>query len=78
MIRSVVSYCIYSPGYFAGPVIVDSRKYINEAIVKNDYTIQLRLTIRDLKPQDFTTYRCTAKNSLGEVDGAIKLYGKAD
>ncbi|KAL7640180.1 UNVERIFIED_CONTAM: hypothetical protein RMT77_009594 [Armadillidium vulgare] len=58
----------------AGPVIVDSRKYINEAIVKNDYTVQLRLTIRNLKPQDFTTYRCTAKNSLGEVDGAIKLY----
>ena len=24
---------------------------------------------------DFTSYRCVAKNSLGETDGKIRLYG---
>ena len=62
--------------YCSGPVIVDSRKYINEEIVRNPYTMALRLTVTDLKDGDFTKYSCTAKNSLGEVVGSIKLYGE--
>ncbi|XP_069185056.1 opioid-binding protein/cell adhesion molecule homolog isoform X3 [Procambarus clarkii] len=57
-----------------GPQIVDSRKYVNEEKVVNQYTLRMHLTIRDLKPDDFTSYKCTAKNSLGEVEGTIKLY----
>ncbi|KAK8745992.1 hypothetical protein OTU49_017213, partial [Cherax quadricarinatus] len=57
-----------------GPQIVDSRKYINQEVVVNQYTLRMHLTIRDLKPDDFTSYKCTAKNSLGEVEGTIKLY----
>lgn len=59
-----------------GPQIVDSRKYVNEEITVNQYTLKMHLTIRDLKYDDFTSYKCTAKNSLGEVQGSIKLYGK--
>ncbi|XP_018018946.1 hemicentin-1 isoform X2 [Hyalella azteca] len=57
-----------------GPVIVDSRKYVNEEIIKNPYTMALRLSVKNLDEGDFTTYSCTAKNSLGEVVGSIKLY----
>ena len=36
----------------------------------------MRLTINDVDIQDFGSYRCVAKNSLGDTDGAIKLYRK--
>ncbi|XP_050739956.1 lachesin-like isoform X2 [Eriocheir sinensis] len=57
-----------------GPQIVDSRRYVNEEIEVNQYTLKMHLTILDLQQDDFTYYSCTAKNSLGEVKGKIKLY----
>jgi len=36
----------------------------------------MRLTIYDVDISDFGAYRCVAKNSLGDTDGAIKLYRK--
>lgn len=59
-----------------GPQIVASRKYANEEVTINEYTLKMKLTIINLQPDDFTSYKCTAKNSLGEVEGSIKLYGK--
>lgn len=40
------------------------------------YTKYMKLKIRAVGPNDFGTYRCVAKNSLGETDGNIKLDGK--
>ncbi|XP_068142622.1 uncharacterized protein DIP-kappa isoform X1 [Drosophila tropicalis] len=37
------------------------------------YTKYMKLKIRSVGPNDFGTYRCVAKNSLGETDGNIKL-----
>ncbi|XP_033150817.1 Down syndrome cell adhesion molecule-like protein 1 homolog [Drosophila busckii] len=37
------------------------------------YTKYMKLKIRGVGPNDFGTYRCVAKNSLGETDGNIKL-----
>ncbi|XP_017154923.1 uncharacterized protein LOC108163907 isoform X1 [Drosophila miranda] len=37
------------------------------------YTKYMKLKIRAVGPNDFGTYRCVAKNSLGETDGNIKL-----
>jgi len=34
------------------------------------------LTIRNLQKNDVGTYRCAAKNSLGEVESSIRLYGE--
>lgn len=34
------------------------------------------LHIRSVGPADFGSYKCVAKNSLGETDGTIKLYSK--
>lgn len=38
----------------------------------------MRLRIRQVGPKDFGSYRCVAKNSLGETDGLIKLDGEWD
>ncbi|XP_052870575.1 uncharacterized protein LOC128276148, partial [Anopheles cruzii] len=37
------------------------------------YTKYMSLKIRSVGPADFGSYRCVAKNSLGETDGLIKL-----
>lgn len=40
------------------------------------YSKYMKLKIRNITHQDFGSYRCVAKNSLGETDGYIKLDGK--
>jgi hypothetical protein len=44
--------------------------------VDNDYNKYMMLKIRSVKHNDFGSYKCVAKNSLGETDGVIKLDGK--
>lgn len=54
--------------------LMPSDKYdIN--IVEKSYKIFMTLRIRDLTPEDFTSYKCYARNALGSTQGSIKLYG---
>ena len=39
-----------------------------------EYKLDARLTIRNLREENFGSYRCISKNSLGETDGTIMLY----
>lgn len=43
-------------------------------LVESAYKVIMKLHIRSVGPADFGSYRCVAKNSLGETDGNIKLY----
>lgn len=36
----------------------------------------MMLTIKSVENRDLGSYRCIAKNSLGEVESNIRLYGK--
>lgn len=45
-------------------------------MIDSAYKVHMKLTIKSVSPADFGTYRCVSKNSLGETDGTIKLYGK--
>ena len=47
-----------------------------QEVLENGYKITMRLTVNDVDIKDFGSYRCVAKNSLGDTDGAIKLYRK--
>ncbi|KAK0171171.1 hypothetical protein PV328_008926 [Microctonus aethiopoides] len=38
------------------------------------YKTHMKLTIREVGPLDYGSYKCIAKNSLGSTDGTIKLY----
>lgn len=40
------------------------------------YRTVMRLTIRRLETYDFGSYKCVAKNNLGEKEGLVRLYGK--
>lgn len=68
---SLISYEIsdYSTCTFPGD------KY--EAVsMDNGYKKYMMLKIRRVNKSDFGSYKCVAKNSLGETDGVIKLEGK--
>jgi neurotrimin len=38
----------------------------------------MTLTIKNISREDFGGYRCIVRNSLGETDGVIRLYGTFD
>ena len=40
--------------------------------------VRMRLEIHRVQAEDFTSYKCVAKNSLGETDGKIRLFGKTE
>jgi hypothetical protein len=42
--------------------------------LENAYKVIMRLTINSVSQNDFGSYRCVSKNSLGDTDGSIKLY----
>lgn len=46
--------------------------------INNGYSKYMKLKIRNVGLTDYGSYRCVAKNSLGETDGLIKLEGKHD
>lgn len=58
------------------PSFVSGDKY--EAVsMDNGYKKYMMLKIRKVTKTDFGSYKCVAKNSLGETDGVIKLEGKS-
>jgi len=55
-------------------MLFPNKKYVTSDTEKR-YHIHMRLTIRDLSQSDFGNYKCISKNSLGETEGSIRLYG---
>ncbi|XP_052127694.1 lachesin-like [Frankliniella occidentalis] len=43
------------------------------SVYDKDYTITMRLHIRNIQKVDFTSYKCVSKNNLGETDGLIQV-----
>uniref|UniRef100_T1J779 Ig-like domain-containing protein n=1 Tax=Strigamia maritima TaxID=126957 RepID=T1J779_STRMM len=56
-----------------GEMITSGDKYTAVA-VDSTYQVHMRLKIHHLDYNDFGSYRCIAKNSLGETGGSIRLY----
>ncbi|XP_039431683.1 lachesin [Culex pipiens pallens] len=57
-----------------GEMIVSSPKYHVQDTPKSMYETKMSLTVRSFQKEDVGSYRCIAKNSLGEVDSSIRLY----
>lgn len=52
------------------------KKYTFEEESDGGYRTIMRLTVRRLESVDFGSYKCVAKNGLGEKEGLVRLYGK--
>lgn len=57
-------------------MIVSSSKYLVQEHSRSLYEMKMSVTVKKFEKDDVGSYRCIAKNSLGEVDSSIRLYGK--
>ncbi|XP_069672621.1 lachesin-like isoform X1 [Periplaneta americana] len=57
-----------------GEMVISSDKYEVKLISKSLFEVRMVLVIRNFQPRDVGSYRCIAKNSLGEVESNIRLY----
>ncbi|ALC48222.1 CG32791, partial [Drosophila busckii] len=57
-----------------GEMIVSSLKYHVQEKSQSLYETQMSMIVRKFQRDDVGSYRCIAKNSLGEVDSSIRLY----
>lgn len=57
-------------------MIISNDKYNMTEITVSYYSAQMKLTIRKLKKSDLGGYKCISKNSIGEAEGNIRVYGK--
>lgn len=62
--------------YFLGEMIISNEKYEMVESNLSYYSVQLRLTIKRLEKSDLGGYKCISKNSIGDAEGNIRLYGK--
>ena len=54
------------------PVCPDGRVRVRNRV--SAHTTRMHLDIFHVQEDDFNTYKCVSKNSLGETDGSINLY----
>lgn len=57
-------------------MIVSSTKYNVQEQSRSLYEMKMSMTVKKFEKDDVGSYRCIAKNSLGEVDSSIRLYGE--
>ncbi|XP_043661847.1 limbic system-associated membrane protein [Drosophila teissieri] len=57
-----------------GEIVPPGGKYSANVTEIGGYRNSMRLHINPLTQSEFGSYRCVAKNSLGDTDGTIKLY----
>lgn len=61
--------------FLSDEMVISSNKYEVENTVISSFESRMGLMVRKLTASDVGGYRCVAKNSLGEVDSVIRLYG---
>jgi len=67
---------VFSAFYSQGAMIISSVRYDVQTVSKSPFEVRMILTIRNMQKHDVGTYRCAAKNSLGEYESSIRLYGE--
>lgn len=57
-------------------MIISNDKYFMTEIPNSYYSVQMKLIIRRFHKADLGGYKCISKNSIGDAEGTIRLYGK--
>ena len=60
----------------AGEMIISNERYLMNENESSMYAVQMTLVIRKLHKSDMGGYKCISKNSIGDAEGTIRLYGK--
>lgn len=59
-----------------GEMIIPNDRYTMPESENSMYAAQMILSIRKLHKNDFGGYKCISKNSIGDAEGLIRLYGE--
>lgn len=57
-------------------MIISNERYTMKEVDHSTYAVQLSLTVRSLQKADMGGYKCISKNSIGDAEGTIRLYGE--
>lgn len=59
-----------------GEMIISNDRYSMNENESSMYAVQMTLVIQKLHKADMGGYKCISKNSIGDAEGTIRLYGK--
>ncbi|GJQ87219.1 hypothetical protein Trydic_g288 [Trypoxylus dichotomus] len=62
------------PRTVSSEMIVTSAKYEVTTVHLSPFETKVTLVVRNLDEEDFCSYRCFAKNSLGEIESNVRIY----
>lgn len=57
-------------------MVISSSKYDVKTVSRSMFEVRMTVIVRYFQKEDAGSYKCIAKNSLGEVESNIRLYGK--
>lgn len=57
-------------------MVVSSTKYEVKTVSKSYFEVKMSVIVRNFQKEDAGSYKCIAKNTLGEVESNIRLYGR--
>lgn len=60
---------------FNNTMVLTNEKYFTKT-TENSYRTHMELTIRNLQYNDIGKYKCISKNSLGETESTVRVYGE--
>ena len=61
----------------AGEILTNSFRQVVHEVPKSQFETRMTVTFRSFQAEDVGSYRCISKNSLGEVENSIRLYGES-
>jgi neurotrimin len=59
-----------------GEMIITNDRYHMSETENSMYAVQMMLVIRKLQKSDMGGYKCISKNSIGDAEGTIRIYGE--
>lgn len=72
-IKNCIIHCFSGP---PGEMIITNERYLMTETENSMYAVQMTLVVRKLQKSDMGGYKCISKNSIGDAEGTIRLYGK--
>jgi hypothetical protein len=60
----------------ADEMIINNTRHAMFEVKTSVYSVQMRLVIINLQKNDLGGYKCISKNSIGDAEGNIRLYGE--